>query len=127
VSVSKDPVALKQFIASQPDLKPSSDDAGCEALDLLELDLPSNSAKVFHTITGGAGCGGDPAETYVEVKDGAVVRSLTCAEVDQAGECAAAEKEHSRWAGEQVTMVGIAACSEPTGVCVTQVSTRTRT
>lgn len=136
-----DPTALASFVASVPALRPTGSMAGCESLDLLSVDLASRSAKVFHEVSGDPPCPGDAAETYVEVADGTVRRTLSCPRVkaasgtsttgssttlDHSGDCDEFRDTAAMWRGRTVPSVDITTCPSSSGVCVGQLRTNTR-
>lgn len=136
-----DPTALASFVASVPALRPTGSMAGCESLDLLSIDLASRSAKVFLDVSDDPPCSGDAAETYVEVADGTVRRTLSCPRanatsdtsttgssttLDHSGDCDEFRDTVAMWRGRTVPSVDITTCPSSSGVCVGQLRTNTR-
>lgn len=124
---SFDPGALASFVASVPELVPSDSTQGCESIDLLSIDLGTQSARVFKTFSGNSPCPGDPMESYVQVDHGTVTRSVSCAENDQTGECAQFDQLRAMWKGRVVNTIDTWVCpGTSSGVCVGTMRRTTR-
>lgn len=124
VPTAIDLAAFAGLVSRVPELQPSDPTPGCEQLELVSLDMATGSLSAFHSFSGSSPCPGDPMESYVEVRNGALTNLLRCAEMDQAGECGRFRQVADRYSGRQVTVVDIRQCGS--GVCAGPVSTRVR-